>query len=143
VARRKLRVCGTCSAVAIKCVTKIELGRGGCRREACDHCAEVVTGTSATQAGFASATTPSSIVCSGRPLLDIANLNPAELSRFGTLCPLQFLPRKGHADSSGFVPGGSTTWFPEYLRVLRKAFSGTGGPVCRRKMLSFNNLRVF
>jgi len=64
------------SAVAIKCVTKIELGRDGSRWDARDHFATGITGTSATQAGFASATTPSSTVCSGRSLLNIATRNP-------------------------------------------------------------------
>ena len=48
------------------------------------HSVGCATGTSATQAGLASATPPSSTVCSGRPLSDIANRNPAELSHFGT-----------------------------------------------------------
>ena len=45
-------------------------------RHARDHGATGITGTSATQAGFASATTPSSTGCSGRPLLNIATRNP-------------------------------------------------------------------
>jgi hypothetical protein len=42
------------------------------------------TGTSATQAGLASATPPSFVICSGRLLSNVANRIPAELSRFGT-----------------------------------------------------------
>jgi hypothetical protein len=86
VARRKLRVCGACSAVAIRWVTKIELGRDSGRLGACDHCADGSVGTSATQAGRGSGRGPSSAACPGRPLLNIAIRNPAELSRFGTSC---------------------------------------------------------
>jgi hypothetical protein len=86
VARRKLRVCGACSAVAIRWVTKIELGRDSGRTGAGDHGADGAVGTSATQAGCGAGTVPSSAACSGRPLLNIANRNPAELSRFGTSC---------------------------------------------------------
>jgi hypothetical protein len=62
-------------------------------------------GTNATQAGFASARTPSPIVSPGRSVSGIANRNPAELSRFGTLRPLRFHPRKSYADPPRFVPG--------------------------------------
>src|ERR1700676_2002799 len=72
VARRNPRVCGTCSAVAINCVTKIEFGDHR-KPGPCDHCVEGITGTSATQAGCASKATPSSIVGSGRSMLDIGS----------------------------------------------------------------------
>jgi hypothetical protein len=70
-------------------VTKIELGRDSGRMGVGDHGADGAdgaVGTSATQAGCGAGRVPSSAACSGRPLLNIANRNPAELSRFGTSC---------------------------------------------------------
>jgi len=53
-------------------VTKVEAGREGCWLALLVHSVGWTIGTSATQAGLASATPPLSVVCSGRPLSDIA-----------------------------------------------------------------------
>jgi len=57
----------------------------------------------------------------------MANRNPAELSGFGTQRPFRFHHRKSYAGSRGVVPGGLTTWFPEYLSIWRRVDAETGG----------------
>src|SRR5215471_679682 len=97
-----MRVCGTCSAVAIRCVTKVGSGRDS-RRLVGEGRAGSSIGTSATQAGLASVTSLS-MVCSCRSVVNIASRNLNDCHVSGHRVPCGFEPRKSHALASlGFL----------------------------------------
>jgi hypothetical protein len=108
-------------------VTKIELGRDSCWLEARGDRADWTIGTSATQAGPASALAPSSAVCSGRPLLDIANRNPAETVAFWDVArPFEFIIASVVPVLGSFGLGGGKTCFAEYLSTLHRVGAEAG-----------------